>query len=65
MISAVLFIAGVTLIVFNKRIARFIVEDQNKWGFFHFGEKEIMGSEIAVICVGVIAIIFSIFEFLK
>lgn len=65
MISAVLFIAGITLLVFYERIAKLIVEDQNRWGFFHFGEKEIRGSQIAVIAVGIAAVIFSIFEFLK
>jgi len=64
LLGLILFILGICFIVFNKKIARLIVLDQNRWGFLHYGKKEINGSAIAVISVGLIIIFFSILEFI-
>lgn len=44
---------GFCLVIFRKSFARHVIKEQNKFGGFHFGERDIKSTEVISIIVGI------------
>lgn len=56
---------GIIIIVFNKSIAKFAIESQNKFWGLNFGEREMRNTRIIELLVGTAFVVFGVLSILK
>lgn len=58
-------VVGCLMVIFHKSFARLIIEQQNKFWGFHFGDREVKISGIISIIAGTGMIVLSLLSLLK